>query len=91
MRYAIAALFCALLAAPAFAEDSLVRQCPSIEGHACILKPETRICSPSGHSCRYIGTDNYVAVRKVTGSRVLVDTVYGPASAPLNGLVSLNP
>jgi len=95
MRYALAALLLATAAIPALSQENwgakILKGCASVEEQTCMLKPETRICTPSGKSCRYIGLDNYVAVRKVMGSRILVDTVDGLATAPLSGLVTLTP
>lgn len=95
MRYALAAVMIATTTVSALAREDwnakILKDCTSVEAQTCMLKPETRICEPSGKACRYIGIDNYVAVRKVMGSRILVDTVNGPATAPLSGLVTLTP
>lgn len=94
MRYALVAVMLAAAPAPAISEpstSSLVEACSSVEAETCILKPETRICALDGKSCRYIGTDNYVAVRKVMGARIQVETSTGLALAPLSGLVTLRP
>lgn len=95
MRYALAVAF-AIAAAPVPAVSqpgtpSLVEACSSVEAETCMLKPETRICALDGKSCRHIGTDNYVAVRKVMGARIQVETSTGLALAPLSGLVTLRP
>lgn len=95
MRSALAAVILAFILGPALAREDwnakILKDCTSVEAQTCMLKPETRICAPSGKACHYIGIDNYVAVRKVMGSRILVDTVNGPATAPLSGLVTLTP
>jgi len=94
-RSAAVSIFAAVLlvaaVAPVVAEEGfdadVLKNCATIASRGCILKPETRICAPSGGRCWYIGIDNYVAVRRFMGRRILVNTEAGPAVAPTSGLV----
>ena len=89
----LAAAIVAMLSGQVMAEDNgglqLAKVCASIEAQTCMLKPETRVCALRGGSCRYIGIENYVKIRRVDGPNIIVDTLAGPAKAPLSGLVTL--